>query len=60
MPAMANIAAMTSGMQVAAIASVTGFDAINKPTVFACRRSQPKRRATDTLANRNPHSSSNW
>ncbi len=60
MPAMPNIAAITSGMHVAAIARVTGLDAINSPTVFACRRSQPRRSATDTLAIRKPQSSSNW
>ena len=60
MPAMPNITAITSGMQVAAIARVTGFDAISSPTVFACRPSQPKRRATDTLATRNPQSSNHW
>ena len=60
MPAMPNIMAITSGMQVAAIASVTGFDAITRPAIFACRRSQPRRRATDTLATRNPQSSNHW
>ena len=32
---MPNIMAITSGMQVAAIARVTGFEATKSPTVFA-------------------------
>jgi len=56
---MPNMIAMTSGMKVAAIARVTGFEATNSPTVFDCRRSQPRRRATDTVAIRNPQSSKN-
>ena len=56
MPAMPKAIAMMSGMQVEAMASVTGLVAISRPTVLAWRRSQPRRRATETLATRKPQS----
>ena len=60
MPAMANAIAITSGMQVAAMARVTGLVAMSRPAILACAGSQPRRRATLTLATRNPASSRTW